>query len=380
MTGIRAVAGVSANPELFNFNTDSLRSWNARLNAARAPGSTTLAKVLCVGDSTSRGYRSSTPYFDYQSYPAQLKTQMAALGIPASYNAIIGDGNTQAALPTFDPRVVLGTNWAASNYATSTLRALGGTLIQNAVSTGSDLSFTVPEAFNTIDVYAARSAGLGTFTVRVGAGAVLSTVNTAGADALLKTTVPVGSLATAGSTINIQATVAGGAYIAAIHAYRNDIGQVAILNAGHSGMQAANDFISIRTWSNIPAISVIAPHLTIIALTINDSNNAQSLVNYQAGIQSAITAAKASGDVVLATGCPSGTTQAVDGTLDQYIAVLRSLAVTNACPLIDFKQYFKSYATSNAFGLYDDTLHLTPAGYSSYAAKALASILSIGSP
>jgi lysophospholipase L1-like esterase len=194
-------------------------------------------------------------------------------------------------------------------------------------------------------------------------------VNTNGADALLKTTVAVGSLAGAGSTINIQATVAGGSYIAAIHAYRNDIGQVAILNAGHSGMQAGNDFISVRTWSNVPAISVIAPHLTVIALTINDSNNAVSLSSYRAGIQSAITAAKLSGDVLLATGCPSGTSQATDRTLDNYIFALQDLAVTNDIGLINFKDYFGSYATSNALGLYDDTLHLTPGGYASYAKK-----------
>jgi len=152
-------------------------------------------------------------------------------------------------------------------------------------------------------------------------------------------------------------------FFGGIVAYDSTVPAIDVIQTAVYGAVSSTFIPNTNIYDQIPTLKFIAPDLTIIDLTINDSNSGTALATYQANLQTIITAAKVSGDVLLMVGPPSNTVQATNGTLDTYIAVLNTLGSNNRCSLVDLKAQWVSYANIQATFPYLDTLHPMTAGY-----------------
>src|SRR5258708_1461467 len=323
---------------------------------------------MTLGDSTTSGAGAGTSGAinlvgaRINSYPAVLAKILAGY-VAINDNAILADQNVVAqgvTYPQYDPRVTLGANWANSASGP----ALGGVLFHFTTGAVNNMTFTPPAAFDTFVLYYVRNVGHGTFTVNVDGGSSLGTVNAAGSAAVLTQTFSV----TKGThTINIVPTNDAQFFIVMIVPQDSTTSAIDLYQAGMYGATSTTVNSTTTAWSPLSLLPTIAPDLTVIDLTINDSNNATGLATYSTNMQAIITSAKLSGDVVLIVGPPSNTAAATNGTLDTYIGVLQNLSVSNGAPITNIKQRWVSYAAMNAIMPYFDSLHPAAPGYQDMA-------------
>jgi lysophospholipase L1-like esterase len=353
---------------LSNLKSANLPYWRRAIAKVRTASGR--GKVVIIGDSTTAGAGSGSSGTSLMVGAAANAWPKKLAAIPNSPVPFLSNswwatqgcyGASGVTLPTYDPRVALGANWAPN------LTTLGGQLIRYATGAVNNLSFTPTGAFDTIVVYFVKNNSNGSATVNVDGGASLGTLNTNNASLVLGSQ---SFTCTKGThTINIVPNNDNQLFILGIQTYDSTSPAIDILSTSSYGALASTFTANVNVYDPRPVLRFLAPDLTIICLTINDSNNGTALATYLANVQLLITDGKLSGDVVLMVGAPSNTTQATDGTLDSFIAGLTALAQTNGCPLINLKTRWTSYAVTNPVLPYGDTLH---PGNLGYADKALA--------
>jgi lysophospholipase L1-like esterase len=146
-----------------------------------------------------------------------------------------------------------------------------------------------------------------------------------------------------------------------IEAFHSTTRRVRFANVGISG--SATSAWADNTTS-LTAIKAWAPDLTVIMLGINDAQQGIAPATYQANIQALISAAKASGDVVIMSMVPSDPTLASTVTNEKlYAATLPALASSNGAPFLDMYNRFGAFASP----LMANTLHPNAAGYADMA-------------
>lgn len=361
----------------FNFSTANLTKWRAGL--ARVRSGKGNAKIAVIGDSTTVGAGSGVSGTGElvgafpNSYPNALVALLNAAGVTASNNSIFGEeyvslrGGTS--YPLYDTRVTLGTGWTATGST-----GFGGCAFAFTGATPGTWSFAPAGAIDTIVVQYISLPGHGSMTVNVDGGASLGTVNTNAASGVANQTFTV----TKGvHTINFVAAGNGSIQFTSVIAYDSTKSQVLICQGGIYG-STTNDWITATSpWSPFFASTNIAADLSIICLTINDSNNGTLPATYQAQLQAIITQAMLSGDVILMTGVPSNTVQATNGTLAQFVAINYTLARQLNIPLIDLTARWGSYASSSLLGYYGDILHPSAMGYQDVAQGVASKLLSV---
>jgi hypothetical protein len=204
-----------------------------------------------------------------------------------------------------------------------------------------------------------------TATVNVDGGASLGTLTAAGGNTVASQTF---NCALAIHTINLTPGNDGQLAILGMVTWNSAVPAVDFIQSGVSGSKVANFVLTTPPFSSgANVISLLAPDLTVVDLTINDSNALTDLTLYTTQMQTLINSCKATGDVLLMVGPPSNTPQATNGTLDQYAAVLQSLALSNNCGLLSLKTRWTSWAVTNAILPYFDNLHPGPLGYQDFA-------------
>lgn len=346
---------------VLNLNNANLRKFRAAL--ARVRAGTGRGSIVFVGDSTTAGAGAgSGGAGNYngawaKTYPRAVAARLATV-FPTSDQSFLMDqgvANQSIAYPAYDPRVTMGANWS------QTSSGLAGNMFRFTAGAVNNLTFTPTGQFDTIVLYSIRAAGQGSFNVTLDAGTAVGTIN--GNTNPSITLVTTYTVAKGTHTINIVPVNDGPLNIVGIKTYDSTIPAIDIIQAGLHGATSGGTSSSQNPWSGVPLLGTLAPSLTVLCLTINDSNAGTALATYTTNMQAIITAAAASGDVVLMVGAPSNTTAATDGTLDRYISVLRSLSRTNAIGLIDLKAIWGSYAITNPLLPYNDTLHPGPLGY-----------------
>lgn len=92
-------------------------------------------------------------------------------------------------------------------------------------------------------------------------------------------------------------------------------------------------------------------------------------------MQSIITAAKASGDVILVTDAPAAASEAPLAQQQEYVNALSSLAQSNNVNLVNLYQLWGSYTQANANGWMANTVHPNATGYAQIAADVLPYLL-----
>ena len=358
----------------FNLSANNLIHWRAAVS--RVKSGLGRGKLLVISDSTATGTGagSSGSYNTTGAYPynwvTALSKQLSSF-VATNDNTFFGDQNIvgsgqQTNYNTYDTRVTVGGGWSVAT-------GLGG-LGANFYTSGSagTLAFTPSGNIDSVTIWYTTSGGLGTFTTNFDGGSSLGTINQGtGGTTYTSTTYTT----TSGTHTYNVVWASGTIYFSGEVAYLSTTPAIDLYHSGWFSAYASSFNTSSSPWNPIPAIQTVAPDLTIIALTINDSNNGTTLSSYQTNMQAIITAAKASGDCLLVGGAPSNTTQAINGTLATFLAVNRTLALSNGCDFIDIPTRWVSYANTNPVMAYYDSLHPGKQGYQDIAV-AIADVLS----
>lgn len=344
-------------------NSASLLYWRRAIARTRAT-TPVRGKMVIIGDSTSMGAGAGSSGTSLltgaylKAWPHRLAT-MSSAPVQLSSNSWWGtqgyDSAAGITLSGYDPRLTLGANWAPN------LATLGGKVIRYAPGAVNNFSFTPQAAFDTIVVYFLKNSGNGSATINVDGGASLGTITTSNASLVWAT--QTFTCAKGTHTINIVPNNDGQMFFGGIVTYDSTVPAIDVIQTAIYGSLAGSHVANTNVYDHMPTLRFIAPDVTIICLTINDSNGGTPLATYQPNLQTIITNAKLSGDVILMVGPPSNTTQATDGTLDSYISVVKALAATNNCALINLKDRWGSYAATNPVLPYADTLHPGELGY-----------------
>jgi hypothetical protein len=337
-----------------------LPKWaTSQLNVLTGAGEATLLVIsdsIGVGFEAQPGNANSTAY----CWPVVMQAKLQALGYNASPQTRLGMQGWQtigpARLPIADTRIL-----SMGGYTGSFFSSLGGQMFA-AGAAGSPLQFRPTVPVNYFRVYYATDPSFGTFKIDVNGGTPV-TVNAAAAQSVAFADVKSETVAT--STLNIT-PLSGHTEIIGFSGFNSDLGPfLTIWNGSFNGAKAGDFTSTTYPWSTLNMIGQIAPTLTIIDLTINDSGTAPA--TYAANLQTIITKAQLTGDVILVSGLPSdlGTVPLAAQQLVNNIAA--SVAAKNKVPFISSTDYFGSYLAMAAAGMESDTVHPNASGHAAFA-------------
>lgn len=363
--GVLGRSGNSGPPSgISNFNQAFLSQW--RSSSALVAAGTSDVLINCgPGDSTTAGSFSSSKT---STYPNVLANLLTAAGINSSNEGFFATHGYLSPINFSDANLSVGSGW---NVATSQFVYAGRCF---ASSDTTLLSYTPYNTVDTWDIgYVAYGSG-GSFSVGIDGGAPITTINAVNASTLVSVatvTVPSGT-----HRLDITQVTAGPVLI--LYAIGRVAAQkrVKIYNGGSSGATVA--FYTgggASTFNPVPMLKTLAPKLSLICLTINDWNAATNTATYTAGLQSLISAAQLSGDVVLVCGAPSQTTVSSVAQQAIYRSIVQSLALLNNCVLLDLTTRWGSWAAANTLGWYANNLHPNDLGYADFGAATAAILI-----
>lgn len=352
-------------PNVFNYAPQQLKKWRAALASVKTGVAN--ARILCIGDSTTFGAYSNgtgSGAWNALNYPAQLAARFNSAGINAHSNSWMGAGRTITDQLPFDSRMTTTSDWTVF-----TPQGIGGFIPCSQSVTGTGyLSFTPTVNVSTFNIFYVQTTTARSFNWNINGGSNTN-VSTLNATTGLAVATATGTLGA--NTLNIQYSSGSNyIYINGIEAYDNSKKWVSVINAGWRGSTASSWNQSASLYNPIPAISVVAPNLTLINLSINDWNAGTAISTYIANIQAVITAALATGDVILVTANPSQTPFSGDATQSaqqQYVTALYGLAASNNLVLIDLFSRWGTWTSSNSLGMNYDNLHPNQLGYNDMA-------------
>jgi lysophospholipase L1-like esterase len=341
----------------YNLGLDYLPRWTVKLAQVRA--GTGRARLMCHGDSTTRGTGAGTGAnfnidADQVAYPKKLADYIASQGVPAIFNSAnsgtFGSGGK-------DSRVTLGSDWINTGAA-----SFGGQCYQYDGTGTTALSFTPLFVFDRLRVGYLRQSSSDTFTVDVDGGAALATINADGGSSFQTSadlTVTRGL-----HTINITPTdVAGVLRVVWVEVWDSTIPAVDVFNVGWSGA-TASDLDDATAVQNLSGITKFAPDLSIIMMGINDQTAGTSESSFKTSMQAVIDIARVSGDIILCSGTPSNTTGG-EGGRQTYARYMRDLAELYGFPFVDVVELMGTDANATAQGWKPpgNALHINAAGY-----------------
>lgn len=353
---------------IFNYRASQLSVWQTAAAAVRAGSAN--AKILCIGDSITLGYRSNgTGSGDMKSasFPAKIAQKLTARGLVAQSNSYMGVGDSSPASGDsiqFDPRIVKGSSWSHS------VKSLGGSMLK-ANTTTNALSFTPTNSVDKFDVYFFQTGGLGTFSYDVDGGSATNQSANNGTAKINKVTV---STTLGAHTLNLKYVSGGDVYIAGIDAYDSSTKVVSVINSGWVGSATTQWCPNSNEYDACKALVWVDPDLTIINLGVNDwIALSVPLATFITQYQTIITAAKTAGSVILVTPIPSEPSSgAAPETAIQrtYSEAVKALAIANDLPVVDINGYWQSYSGAlNRGYMYGQTdrYHPGPGGLTNIA-------------
>ena len=373
-------------PGLYNVGPQSLRKWRSVRNAVLAGISR--ATIAVVGDSTDAGAGAGTSGTAPASVGSKLSTPSAYLarglvarGLPATFSSQWGDNayytsGIPCTLAQADPRLTLGTGWQGNPY-TSGPNSAGGSLLFNSNASPGALTFTPPDQCNTCDVYYLDGTGSGAKGFTISDGTTSLAVAATTSNVLKKATLTSASLALNAYSIT-PVSGSGATYILGIDCYNAATKEVSVWNLGACAWDTSYWTApagATGVYSPLSALQFIAPSLTIIGLGVNDAYRGITS-GTQTRLQSIITAAQASGDVLLKTPVPAATSFA---TAANQLAVQQAhyaLAQSLGLPLIDLSYRFVNWAdvVADGYNAGDNIVHQNAKGYAD-TGNALADLL-----
>ncbi len=339
---------------------------NWRLALAKVRDGVADAKILFIGDSTTYGMSDTlcTTNVWPGSYPARVWNILAS-----KYTVAPGLTKPPAAVdsPCIDNRWTLGTGWT-ENAA----YGWGGFSSVEGVAGSGNLVFAPNNGatYDSFDVYYTTStSGLGTLTITATGGSpvVQSTIHSSPIG-FQHVTVTAASAAT-NNTVTITTSV-NPVFVDAIEPWLSTVRTVRIGSMGVSGSTSSNWANGFSGYLPSVAIANYAPNLTVINLGINDGYSSVPAATVTANLSNIVTAAQASGDVILVMPNPVSQTPTVTSEALYYPAI-QNLANTLNVPLIDiYGRWGQTWQTN----LMANSLHPNDYGYWDIA-EAITSLL-----
>jgi len=369
--------GVSYTDTTSNYS--KLKRWKAALAGVQSGSES--ASIAFVGDSTSCGtaavnFTAGNEPLTVEQYVAR---NLSRAGINVNNATTFGDANLRdltagteaqklAAFAAYDTRWTFGgANWQLYPFNTA-----GGHPITSLTGAAPGHftpvdKFGVALVFDTIKVHYLKNAAYQNFSVGVDGGAALFTTTQAGSTAMATATIST-TLATHIVDITPADATSKFVFIVGIECYNSAEKTVFCKNFGANGFNSVQYSDAANAYAYLNALGYYAPDLTIINSIINDMTANTSLAAYKSNLQSVITKAKISGDVILYSGNPQSTaTTYTVGKEIAYINVLKELAAENDILLVDTWRNWGSWTEANALSLIVDTGHPNKRGYQDIA-------------
>ncbi|HEX3795021.1 MAG TPA: SGNH/GDSL hydrolase family protein [Acidimicrobiales bacterium] len=163
------------------------------------------------------------------------------------------------------------------------------------------------------------------------------------------------------NVLSLYSLTNGPVFLFAIDAYLSTAAALHVGNAGVSGLGSSKNWATASPGSSLSCIEAYAPSLTVIALGGDDailSGPPTSVADFTTAVQSVISAAQRSGDVLLWTEPLSESGGLVSVPAEQeYASALYGLASKNNVGLVDIGALFVSGASAAAAGLFYDQYH-----------------------
>lgn len=303
---------------------------NAKLKAAlsRVSGGTGRAKGLFIADSvlaTGQGTSTEAAPGPYglvnarKNRPAAVfAASLSAAGIPAIDGSFVGDNGlllaNQTPLPTYDPRVSLGTGtgaWAP----TGGLSFAGGNYLV-ASNTGTELLSYTPEGqvdtFEVVLYNSIATTSSGPLYIDIDGSPPATGMNPivlsgTGGFARFVYTVPLGS-----HTFRLlDNDPSHQAALCSITAYNSaakalDLKVPGSCGSSSSDLAATSATNQIQRWSRLEYYAFEAPDFAVVSAGYNDMNNGVSVTTYTAALQAIIDTVKQTGDPLLVFPSPAG--------------------------------------------------------------------------
>lgn len=329
-----------------------------------------IARVLCIGDSTTYGSGGPDLTGDRNiyrfSYPTQLACMLAYMGIPANANGFAWgppSGGSERWLT--DPRVKADAGWDFYTAAPT----LGGFLARSTTP-GAGLSFTPDNVCDTWRFWYMQNVSHGTINATVGGAS--EAVNTGEAPALYTHC----DFNVAGPTLRLSNAGSAPIYIGGIEAWNSQSPSVVITNAGWPGSRlgdwsGANSPASAN--NPLTAALAFAPDLYIIDAGINDWYHHTELSTFVSQINAFLPALHAVADVLLVSGVPSNPgacSTCSQATQQAFVTAMKNAAAAHGIPFLDNWSRFGPWANNRE--MYSQNpiatdLHPGAAGYLHYA-------------
>lgn len=336
-------------------NTRRLRKGfaNVRTNTANMV-------IAIAGDSLNAGHGAGTGTNGFDGARAlaparHLATLMNRNVIVTQELAVFGGaGVTAAQVPTYDPRVVMGSGWAPTSAG------FAGAYYLNSTTTDA-LTFTPTQSFDTIVYWYARNTAYAVFTVDIDGGAALETVDATGSGAILKRTINV----TRGThAINFRRVSGGNCSILGCTVYDNASGKVVdIWNWGVSGATISTTNATTNPWTSRAAHVAAAPDVLLLDIAMNDWIGGTNLATFEAQYRAYLTSLTAVSDVIIVNPSPRAVANTSLETQRQYESIIKAVQKSFDLPLIDLRALFETQEIASANGLFYDVTHQNALGY-----------------
>lgn len=356
--GISSAGGMLSNGVYYTGPEMLTKWWTARDNTRLGVATT---KIACIGESTTTGVGSNNDLHINNragSFPRHLSNLLNASGLFARNDGIFADGNSGANLTSAIPQLTMNSGWGIDTSST-----VGGFMLINSTTTNT-LALTTTLNSDTIDVSYYRTSGSTRgFTMTLDAGTAITngTIDANGTNLLTNAT----RTYTRGvHSINI-ARDAGGVRIGWIRFIDSTTPAIEIANMGRGSWRVDEAADDSTPYSPLKGLKLYAPHLTILMWGMNDQTQNRTPAQYQTALQTLVTAAKLTGDVIIVSSYPRDPSSVSGASYTQaaYAAVDRAVAIANNCVWIDMFTICQSYAVGLPLGRYYDPTHFLKLGY-----------------
>lgn len=356
-----------------NIGQPDAPAWVAAI--ARVLAGTGQAIVALIGDSTTVGAGAGTGAKGADgarpgAASARLVQLLNGVGIPAADDSFFGEHLLQAFsgvnFATYEAR--FATAGGASFYSDGQFQSLGG-IPWRLSAAGHEVRFTPTNQVDSAKIIYFNRLG-GSFDVTFAGGASLGITTGSGAlsvGSVTKTFVKgAGQLAIKWS--------AGNNAIAGALLYDSTTPRVNVVNLGCYGdkLTAAMGYAkNANEWRGGAALAALAPHLTIVDMTINSiqQDGLSGVSSYRESLAKVASDVIAAGsDLMFALPNPIDSTFQTDGTALAYYGAIFDVADAYGARVVDVFGRMGDWTKANNAGLFFDSLHPSKAGY---AAKAM---------